>query len=55
MVPSKDPLPFKLFLSYMTYPTETNYVAMTQMPHEGTTQGKKCLCLVVEMAHFTNV
>ncbi|XP_026231670.1 LOW QUALITY PROTEIN: polycystic kidney disease protein 1-like 2 [Anabas testudineus] len=25
MIPSKDPLPFKLFLGYMAYPTETNY------------------------------
>lgn len=45
MIPSKDPLPFKLFLGYMAYPTETNYVAMTEMPYEGTTQGKKWLWL----------
>ncbi|XP_049449240.1 polycystic kidney disease protein 1-like 2 [Epinephelus fuscoguttatus] len=35
MVPSNDPLPFKLLLGYMAYPTETNYVAMTEMPHQG--------------------
>ncbi|XP_034741970.1 polycystic kidney disease protein 1-like 2 [Etheostoma cragini] len=39
MVPSNDPLPFKLLLGYMDYPTETNNVAMTEMPHQGTTQG----------------
>ncbi|XP_037542039.1 polycystic kidney disease protein 1-like 2 [Nematolebias whitei] len=37
MVPSVDPLPFKLFLGYKSYPTETNYVAMTEMPQKGTT------------------
>lgn len=41
MVPSVDPLPFKLFLGYMNYPTDTNYVAMTEMPLPGTTQGNK--------------
>uniref|UniRef100_A0A3B4YES0 Polycystic kidney disease protein 1-like 2 n=1 Tax=Seriola lalandi dorsalis TaxID=1841481 RepID=A0A3B4YES0_SERLL len=41
MVPSKDPLPLKLFLGYMGYPTETNYVAMTEMPHQGTTQEER--------------
>ncbi|XP_028289475.1 polycystic kidney disease protein 1-like 2 [Parambassis ranga] len=41
MVPSKDPLPFKVLLGYMGYPTETNYVAMTQMPLQGTTQGER--------------
>lgn len=45
MVPSNDPLPFKLFLGYMDYPTDTNFVAMTEMPHQGTTQGDKSLCL----------
>lgn len=43
MVPSNDPLPFKLFLGYMGYPTDTNFVAMTEMPHQGTTQGDKSL------------
>ncbi|KAK2839552.1 hypothetical protein Q5P01_013292 [Channa striata] len=37
MVPSKDPLPFKVLLGYEVYPTETSYVAMTEMPHKGTT------------------
>ncbi|XP_070832678.1 polycystin-1-like protein 2 [Chaetodon trifascialis] len=41
MVPSNDPLPFKLFLGYMDYPTDTNYVAMTEMPHQGTTQEER--------------
>ncbi|KAI3355885.1 hypothetical protein L3Q82_004435 [Scortum barcoo] len=41
MVPSKDPLPFKLYLGYMEYPTETNHVAMTEMPHQGTTQEER--------------
>lgn len=40
MVPSEDPLPFKLYLGYAGYPTDTNYIAMTEMPHQGTTQGK---------------
>ncbi|KAK2906286.1 hypothetical protein Q8A73_010229 [Channa argus] len=37
MVPSKDPLPFKVFLGYKVYPTETSYVAMTEMPYKGKT------------------
>ncbi|XP_045910422.1 polycystic kidney disease protein 1-like 2 [Micropterus dolomieu] len=41
MVPSVDPLPFKLFLGYMNYPTETNYAAMTDMPQQGTTQEER--------------
>lgn len=41
MVPSSDPLPFKLFLGYMDYPTDTNFIAMTEMPHQGTTQGNR--------------
>ncbi|KAM9346888.1 polycystin-1-like protein 2 [Symphorus nematophorus] len=41
MVPSSDPLPFKLFLGYLEYPTDKNYVAMTQMPHQGTTQEER--------------
>uniref|UniRef100_A0A3Q3GKD7 Polycystic kidney disease 1 like 2a n=1 Tax=Labrus bergylta TaxID=56723 RepID=A0A3Q3GKD7_9LABR len=31
MVPSKDPLPFKVLLGYKDYPTETNHVAMTEI------------------------
>ena len=46
MVPSMDPLPFKVFLGYMDYPTEANYVAMTQMPLQGSTQGNKYVCVV---------
>ncbi|XP_007572505.1 polycystic kidney disease protein 1-like 2 [Poecilia formosa] len=41
MVPSVDPLPFKLFLGYMDYPTDTNYVAMTEMPLPGSTQEER--------------
>ncbi|XP_042283303.1 polycystic kidney disease protein 1-like 2 [Thunnus maccoyii] len=41
MVPSEEPLPFKLFLGHTDYPTETNYVAMTEMPHQGTTQEER--------------
>ncbi|XP_078118997.1 polycystin-1-like protein 2 [Sander vitreus] len=41
MVPSNDPLPFKLLLGYMDYPTETNNLAMTEMPHQGTTQDER--------------
>lgn len=52
MVPSDDPLPFKVFLGYMVYPTETNHIAMTEMPHRGKTQGNKSLCLVVEIDFF---
>ncbi|XP_069554807.1 polycystin-1-like protein 2 [Brachyistius frenatus] len=41
MVLSKDPLPFKVFLGYMDYPTEANYIAMTQMPQYGNTQEER--------------
>ncbi|KAM6934543.1 polycystin-1-like protein 2 [Xenentodon cancila] len=41
MVPSVDPLPFKLFLGYMEYPTEINHVAMTEMPLQGATQEER--------------
>ncbi|XP_047457946.1 polycystic kidney disease protein 1-like 2 [Mugil cephalus] len=41
MLPSKDPLPFKLFLGYMDYPSETHYAAMTEMPQQGTTQEER--------------
>lgn len=46
MVPSKDPLPFKLFLGYLDYPTEKNYAAKTEMPLQGTTQGNASLYLL---------
>ncbi|XP_056899463.1 polycystic kidney disease protein 1-like 2 [Takifugu flavidus] len=35
MVPSVDPLPFKVFLGYKSYPTDTDFVAMTEMPLKG--------------------
>uniref|UniRef100_A0A669C1R8 Polycystic kidney disease 1 like 2a n=1 Tax=Oreochromis niloticus TaxID=8128 RepID=A0A669C1R8_ORENI len=38
MMPSKVPLPFKVLLGYNDYPTETNYVAATEMPQQGATQ-----------------
>ncbi|XP_054471700.1 polycystic kidney disease protein 1-like 2 [Anoplopoma fimbria] len=41
MVPSNDPLPFKLFLGHNDYPTERNNVAMTEMPHQGATQEER--------------
>ncbi|KAM6978376.1 polycystin-1-like protein 2 [Tautogolabrus adspersus] len=41
MVPSEDPLPFKVLLGYKDYPTETNHVAMTEMPLQGTTLEEK--------------
>ncbi|XP_068592767.1 polycystin-1-like protein 2 [Cebidichthys violaceus] len=41
MRPSSDPLPFKLFLGHMDYPTETSNVAMTEMPHQGATQEER--------------
>ncbi|XP_071754722.2 polycystin-1-like protein 2 [Centroberyx gerrardi] len=41
MEPSEDPLPFKLFLGHKEHPTDTNYVAMTQMPHQGDTQEER--------------
>uniref|UniRef100_A0A665VH41 Polycystic kidney disease 1 like 2a n=1 Tax=Echeneis naucrates TaxID=173247 RepID=A0A665VH41_ECHNA len=37
----KDPLPFKLFLGYLSYPTTTKYVAMTEMPHQGNTEEER--------------
>ncbi|XP_027146940.1 polycystic kidney disease protein 1-like 2 [Larimichthys crocea] len=46
MMPSKDPLPFKLFLGYMDYPTDTNYIVMTEMPHQGATQEERYTWLV---------
>lgn len=52
MMPSKVPLPFKVLLGYNDYPTETNYVAATEMPQQGATQGKKCLCLIVVTRFF---
>lgn len=44
MVPSVDPLNFKLYLGYLDYPTDTSFVAMTEMPLEGTTEGDESLC-----------
>ncbi|XP_041663058.1 polycystic kidney disease protein 1-like 2 [Cheilinus undulatus] len=41
MVPSKDPLPFKVLLGFKDYPTETNHVAMTEMPQQGATLEEK--------------
>lgn len=49
MVPSDDPLPFKLFLGYMEYPTDENFVAMTEMPQKETTQGDESLCFQHDM------
>ncbi|XP_062258132.1 polycystin-1-like protein 2 [Platichthys flesus] len=46
MLPSEDPLPFKLLLGYMSYPTEESYVAMTEMPQEGKTQEERYTWLV---------
>ncbi|XP_034549878.1 polycystic kidney disease protein 1-like 2 [Notolabrus celidotus] len=37
MIPSTDPLTFKVFLGYKDYPNETHHVAMTEMPQQGTT------------------
>lgn len=44
MVPSDDPLPFKMFLGYMDYPTDKEFVAMAEMPQQGTTQGDESVC-----------
>ncbi|XP_008278370.1 polycystic kidney disease protein 1-like 2 [Stegastes partitus] len=41
MVPSTEPLPFKVFLGYMDFPTEANHIAMTQMPKEGNTKEER--------------
>ncbi|KAF6734272.1 Polycystic kidney disease protein 1-like 2 [Oryzias melastigma] len=46
MEPSLDPLPFQLYLGFTDYPTETNYVAMTQMPLQGTTEEEKYTWIV---------
>lgn len=40
MVPSVDPLPFKVFLGYKKYPTYTDFVAMAEMPLQGASIGK---------------
>ncbi|XP_024919509.1 polycystic kidney disease protein 1-like 2 [Cynoglossus semilaevis] len=37
MFPSEDPLPFRVYLGYLTYPTEDQHVAMTEMPQPGST------------------
>lgn len=47
MVPSVDPLNFKLYLGYLDYPTDTNFVAMTEMPLKGTTEGDESLCFLL--------
>ncbi|XP_074551429.1 polycystin-1-like protein 2 [Halichoeres trimaculatus] len=41
MLPSIDSLTFKVYLGYKDYPNETNHVAKTEMPHQGTTQDEK--------------
>lgn len=41
MVPSVDPLPFKVVLGYKGYPTDTDFVAMTEMPLEGASLGEQ--------------
>ncbi|CAG5865975.1 unnamed protein product [Menidia menidia] len=41
LLPSVDPLPFKVFLGHMDYPTQSNFVAMTQMPQQGLTQEER--------------
>lgn len=43
MVPSVDPLPFKVFLGYERYPTDTDFVAMAEMPLQGATLGEPSL------------
>lgn len=39
MVPSVEPLHLKVYLGYMDYPTDSSYVAMTEMPLEGVATG----------------
>lgn len=39
MVPSIDPLRFKVYLGYRDYPSDSSYVAMTEMPLEGVAAG----------------
>lgn len=51
MVPSEDPLPFKLLLGYMSYPTDTSLVAGTEMPLTGATLGNRQLFLVCYFTH----
>lgn len=41
MVPTVDPLPFKVFLGYKSYPTDTDFVAMTEMPLKGANLGEQ--------------
>lgn len=40
MMPSVDPLPFKVLLGYKSYPTGTDFVAMTEMPLKGENLGE---------------
>ena len=51
MEPSVDPLPLKLYLGHGDYPTVTKYVAMTEMPHQGDTQGDTSSCLQLSRDH----
>lgn len=39
MVPSVEPLHLKVYLGYMDYPTDSSYVAMTEMPLAGVATG----------------
>lgn len=41
MVPSVEPLHLKVYLGYMDYPTDSSYVAMTEMPLKGTATGEE--------------
>ncbi|XP_034041945.1 polycystic kidney disease protein 1-like 2 [Thalassophryne amazonica] len=46
LVPSEDPLTFKVFLGHEDYPTDTNHIAMTQMPQQGSTPDERYTWLV---------
>lgn len=48
MEPSED-ISFMLFLGYKDYPTNENYVAMTQFPQEKLPQGKSKTCMCREI------
>lgn len=39
MMPSVEPLNLKVYLGYMDYPTDSSYIAMTEMPLEGVAKG----------------
>lgn len=49
MVPSVEPLHLKVYLGYMDYPTDSSYVAMTEMPLKGVAPGDESFTSFLEL------